>query len=305
MRKENRFGVFSGNAVEAPSFVWHKIPLGVKAAEEAAGEDSIAYWDMKHAGIHMLLAGTTGSGKTCLMINTAYQCALRGFEILVVDILKQGVEFEAFIETPAVATETAFDLESAARLLSETEKTVALRNKKIASNGAETWDELPENERLSPTLLIVEDFPDIAVPWGSGEPGKDSRARKELVRSMMFIAHYGRRAGVHILASGNWRRVSSSKNKQARSIASNMSCRALLGQADLSLTRTVFPNAETSLGKGAMPRGCGFLSADFFDAPEPVSFFYPGDKQNVAENLRLSLQTKRNTSVRPVYAEHP
>lgn len=143
---------------------------------------------------HLLIAGTTGSGKSVLVksIITSILCASTPNEVKIILVDPKLVEFGIFSSSPFLACDVITDVETTSLmiedLIDEMERRYALL-KKSGRYTLKTYNEnISERERLPSVVAIIDEFADLMMM-------KKSNISENIVR----IAQKGRAAGIHFI----------------------------------------------------------------------------------------------------------
>ena len=145
--------------------------------------------DNLDAARHMLIAGTTGSGKSVFLHDLIISfCCNRNCDVFLVDCKK--VEF-SFYNSCALVTSEVFGENSAAIYTNHLIQTMETRFGEMAAAGVndfETWKRLhPEAKRQ---ILVIDELSDLIS-------NKD--AKRIIIPRLLRLAQKGRAAGVHVI----------------------------------------------------------------------------------------------------------
>ena len=165
-----------------------RISLTCSVAVDHTGARTI---DLVQDGPHVVIGGTTGSGKSELLIS--WVLAMAGnygpdvVNFLLVDF-KGGSSFAPLAQLPhCVGVITDLDDLSAARALDSLRAELRLRERVLARCGARSIEELDDGEPLTRLVIVVDEFAAVV----DGFP--------ELHRVFSDIAARGRSLGVHLI----------------------------------------------------------------------------------------------------------
>ena len=147
--------------------------------------------DLVADGPHALLAGTTGSGKSELLISWLVQLALSRapdhLTLVLVDY-KGGAAFGPLADLPHTAgVLTDLDPAGTQRALSSLEAEVRRRERILAAHGAKDLSCLPPRVVVPDLVVAVDEFATLA-----GE-------HAEVLESLVRIAAQGRSLGIHLI----------------------------------------------------------------------------------------------------------
>ena len=182
--------------------------------------------DLVADGPHALLAGTTGSGKSELLISWLMQLALRHppdhLTMVLVDY-KGGAAFGPLAGLPHTAgVLTDLDPAGTQRALSSLETEVHRREKILASHGAKDVASLPPQVVIPHLVVAVDEFATLA--------GDHAEVLEALVR----IAAQGRSLGIHLILA-----TQRPQGAISPSIRANTSLRVCLRVLDAADSRDV------------------------------------------------------------------
>lgn len=187
-----------------PGAPWHELPIGSDPAGQPVALDLLAT-------PHIVLTGQTGSGKTIGLVGLAVQALARGWDLVVVDPTKAGLDFASL--RPWCSGWGTESLEQAAATLKAAYAEVPRRKELLLAHGAVKWSDLPEPVRdehgIRPVLVIVDEASSLvlqeAMPKGlpKGHPTGEqitarNIARAEILDLMGRIAREARFAGIHL-----------------------------------------------------------------------------------------------------------
>jgi hypothetical protein len=171
------------------------IPLDLEALPERSYAVTLGYAKagpvtLDLAGDHraILTGGTSGSGKTNLMQSIVLQLVAKHTpdEVLVAIVDTKQVDFGLGFEAlPHLFAPVAHTLEQAHRLIEAVEGERLRRQALMAQAGVADWRDLPEDERLSLLLLVVDEAADFA--------------RTPAMETLVEIARKGRAMGISIV----------------------------------------------------------------------------------------------------------
>jgi S-DNA-T family DNA segregation ATPase FtsK/SpoIIIE len=147
---------------------------------------------------HLLVAGTTGSGKSVLLnsiILTTLACkSPKDVRMILID--PKQVEFVDYENVPHLLEPIAYNVEEAVELLKKTVYLMEDRFTCLREVGAKKLSEYNEvtNEHLPYVLFVVDEYADLIMMGTSKE-------RKEVERNMARIAQKARAVGIHMIAA--------------------------------------------------------------------------------------------------------
>ena len=199
---------------------------------------------------HMLIAGTTGSGKSVftnsIILNILYHASPEEVKLILIDPKK--VEFPIYNGIPHLLIPVVTEPLKAAGALGWAVNEMMRRYKLFEANGTKNLEdynkfveENPELERqkLAQVVIIVDEFADLMLA-----------AKSEVEESVMRLAQLARAAGMHMLIATQSPRVdvltglikANIPSRTALSVSNNTDSRVILDEV----------GAEKLLGKGDM-----------------------------------------------------
>jgi len=166
-------------------------PSGELRAAFLAGADGPVAIDLVADGPHAVIGGTTGSGKSELLV--AWVVALAGryppshVAVLLVDF-KGGASFAALEPLPhCVGMISDLDQSAALRALSSLTAEIRYRERVLSAAGARSIDELPTGSALPRLVIVVDEFAAMVTEF------------PELHALFADLAARGRSLGIHLV----------------------------------------------------------------------------------------------------------
>ncbi len=286
--------------IETPEWKKGSGPLSFVIGKNISGKPVVAdLADMRH----LLIAGTTGSGKSVmtntLIMSLLYRNAPSDMRMIIVDPKK--VEMRAYNDIPHLLTPIITSTEKALSAMKwaagemdrrydlmadEGVKTISDYNKKMSKNpvAANTGKDAPatENSKMPYIVIVIDEMSDLMM-----------QASKELEPLIVRIAQLGRAAGMHLVLATQKPIVkvitglikSNIPSRIAFRVLTSMDSRVIL---DLS-------GAEKLLGKGDM-----LLSAEGTgNGPERIQGAWTPDEdiEKVTDFLRAQRPPEYNDEV--------
>lgn len=227
---------------------------------------------------HLLVAGTTGSGKTVLLHSMIMSLLLKktAHELQLYLIDPKGTEFRRYpLHLPDFCY-GAYDPNSAANMMNSLVNEMEDRYRILMNNGCRDIDsynkKFPEN-KMSRKILFVDEMADLML----------SDYGKEIEKNIVKLAQKARAAGIHLVLATQYPTVkvitgqikANIAARIALKVATNVNSRVILDQS----------GAEKLLGHGDMLYLAG-------DGSDPVRIQAPLVKEN--EMDRLEQETQKN-----------
>ena len=162
---------------------------GQKFALGAQADGRMVQLDYRAAAPHLLMAGTTGSGKTRMGLRPIVSEALAlGWNVLILD--RSGVDFELFGEYPRCKIVRLDEPEAVTAYMLAVYDQLQKRLRTLNAAGASTWDRMPN---AGPYLLVViDEFASLSETLKLDNP----KLRDEFWTATRRVAAEGRKAGV-------------------------------------------------------------------------------------------------------------
>lgn len=185
-----------------PRVAWGDVPRKDDGAVEGTARRSL--WspigvshsgalgvDLVHDGPHAAVAGTTGSGKSELLMSwvlgLAHRYRPRDVNVLLVDF-KGGATFGPLASLPhSVGVVTDLDGDGTRRAVESLRAEVLFRERVLAAEKVATIDALPDHASLPRLVIVVDEF----AALGASAP--------ELLPVFAAVAARGRSLGMHLL----------------------------------------------------------------------------------------------------------
>lgn len=204
--------------------------------ENGEGIISMSFRDIPH----MLIGGSSGSGKTKLVKLILHQCMYMNYEIYLVDF-KWGVDFSNYFKKGCHFIK---DINSLLECLSQIHKTMIERLILLDEAGYSNIDEFNSDifsdcDDMRRIILVIDEFADIL---GNKSVSKDKKIILEQIEDMLTeISRKGRAAGVHMIVSTQ--RPDAVVLPSA--IKSNFTYR-IAGECDDNLSRIILDNGNAN-----------------------------------------------------------
>jgi len=254
------------------------IPFGVRTDGTVMSMDLSTF-------THLLLTGTSNSGKSGSSMALLFSLLRAGCQVAVIDYsVKQAADFAAFEPwLVAVGTDEAHAQAILEAAQAETNRRVGL----YKAHGGVRLDDIPAEQRpphlvvvideVSEALVIPDKPPTTAAPTPGEEADRLDRVRRYTVRSRIAtllntLAATGRSAGVHLVLMGQALKADSLP-KQATNLKTNSNM-CLLGGATDGQRRSGLINPDAAPDPGDdVPPGRGVWDPRL-GVPEVVQFWY-------------------------------
>jgi S-DNA-T family DNA segregation ATPase FtsK/SpoIIIE len=216
--------------------------LPIVLGEDIGGEKVIA--DLATMP-HLLLAGTTGSGKSVslhsMIISLLYQFTPRECQLVMID--PKMLELSPYDGIPHLAGPVITDCKVAITALEEVVEEMENRYRQMAAHGVrnlEVYNALCPLDRILPRIVVViDEFADLMMVAG-----------KEVENLVQRIAQKARAAGIHLIMATQRPSV----NVVTGVLKANLPTRISFTTSSFIDSRTILDEggAETLLGKGDM-----------------------------------------------------
>ena len=248
---EGRDPVFLKELLNSPDLKNHKSKLAFPAGKDIAGRVVVA--DIAKMP-HMLIAGTTGSGKSVftnsILMSILYRSTPEEVRLIVID--PKVVEFQVYNKIPHLLYDVVTDPKKAAGILNWAVAEMTARYKKFANIGAkdigsynakvDSGDFPAEGEtpeKLPQILIIIDELADLMMV-----------AAKEVEEAICRLAQLARAAGIHMVIATQRPSV----DVITGLIKANIPSRVALTVASGTDSRTILDmyGAEKLLGNGDM-----------------------------------------------------
>jgi S-DNA-T family DNA segregation ATPase FtsK/SpoIIIE len=234
-----------GTVMASEEFGALDAPLAVALGEDVAGAPVVA--DMSGMP-HLLIAGTTGSGKSvCIKaLTTCLAMSNRPDELRMIMIDPKMVEMVRFNGLPHLLGRTEVELERIGRVLRWVTHEMDRRYKKFAEIGARNLDDYNGKvgrrdplERQPRIVVVIDELADLMM-----------MAPEETERTICRIAQMARATGIHLVVATQRPSV----DVVTGLIKANFPARISFATASQVDSRVILdmPGAETLLGKGDM-----------------------------------------------------
>ncbi|MBN1179090.1 MAG: DNA translocase FtsK 4TM domain-containing protein [Anaerolineae bacterium] len=233
------------SVMESEEFERAKAPLALALGQDIAGEPVVADLSLMP---HLLIAGTTGSGKSvCIKaIATCLAMTNRPDELQMVMIDPKMVEMVRFKGLPHLLGAPEYELERVTRVLRWVAHEMDQRYKQFATIGARNIDdynqrtEAHKNDAPLPRIVVfIDELADLMM-----------LAPDQTERTICRIAQMARATGIHLIVATQRPSV----DVVTGLIKANFPARISFATASQTDSRVILdmPGAESLLGKGDM-----------------------------------------------------
>ncbi len=249
--KENRDLVNLKDLIASSELKNHKSKLAFPAGKDVEG--NIVIGDLAKMP-HMLVAGTTGSGKSVftnsILMSVLYRTTPEEVRVIVID--PKVVEFQVYNKIPHLLYNVVTDPKKAASVLNWAVMEMTSRYKTFASLGAKDIESYNKKvdagmtnedgeplEKMPKILIIIDELADLMMV-----------AAKEVEESVCRLAQLARAAGMHMIIATQRPSV----DVITGLIKANIPSRVALSVASGTDSRTIIDmnGAEKLLGNGDM-----------------------------------------------------
>jgi len=261
-----------------------EIPYGID-------EDGHTMSWMPRRNPHLLITGTSGSGKTVTMQGILTELAKRGAQIDVNDA--KLIEFIGFKDWPNVRL-VSTNLEDQVRLIHHAWELQEQRYELIV-NGEASEDD------FEPYFLFLDEFADFreaVTDWYADIKQKGDPTKPPVLKKVRSVARKGRTARVHFVV-GLQRPDAEFLTGEVRD---NFSARISMGRLSPQGALMMWENASTGVSLPRKSQGRGITLNEDSQPVEFQSFWTPDPRKVKAddtENLRIL------EGLRPAEARHP
>lgn len=214
---------------------------------------------------HILIGGSTGSGKSVLLKNLLMQCVFKGCEIYIADF-KGGLDYPSiWWEKTQVVTEPVDFLQKLQKIEQEMRHRIAVLRKADKRNIKDF--NLTHSEYRYPRIIIACDEAAQLLDK-TGRSKEEKEVIEQVTKYLALFARQGRAVGVHLMLATQ----RPDANVIPGSIKSELDCR-ICGRADLVLSQIVIDSgaAHDQIPKDAQGR---FLLGDGGDGTLFQGFWF-------------------------------
>ncbi|MGN1132658.1 MAG: FtsK/SpoIIIE domain-containing protein [Ruminococcus sp.] len=219
--------------------MWNKGKISDKDSELVLGESITSTVTVDLSKVpHILIGGSTGSGKSVLLKLLLMQCVVKGSEVYIADF-KGGVDFPPVWHEKC---EIITDQEKLLNILDEVVEELQSRKILLCQSACHNIDDYNNNSIKNPLHRIVIGCDEIAEVLD--KTGLD-KAQKELVGKiemrLSIIARQGRAFGIHLVIATQ----RPDANILCGQIRNNIDMR-ICGRADDVLSKIILDNTDAS-----------------------------------------------------------
>ena len=226
--------VFSRTIAFDEKYVDHKHPTRFSLGLDAGGQR--VEYDLNSLPMG-LIAGSTGSGKTCLAKVILLSAALRGYVVYVLDF--KGLDFCCLCERFGITLQT--DMQEVLHTLEQVESMIRERREAFQLFGAKDLRDYVEKsgDLNMKRILIYVDECAMLTDYGISKEAK--KLSTDVIDKLSGIARGGRAFGVHLLIATQ----RPDANAVPGSIKSNLDLR-ICGKADATLSTIVLGDGRAN-----------------------------------------------------------
>lgn len=187
-------------------FEWHTFPIGVGLGDK--GQEIISYSVSKNkSGVyhpHVLIAGTTGSGKSVIQRNILFHCIQHNDMWRFVGIDLKKVELGKYEKYSETVKSIATTLEDGVGILRYAHQVMSRRYDRMREAGVNLFLDLVDEETGKPDpalLVMIDEAYEFLAPSGNKTAqGKyEDELHQEAGYLLSSIARLGRAAGIHLV----------------------------------------------------------------------------------------------------------
>lgn len=206
-----------------------------------------------HKTPHILIGGSTGSGKTILIKLIMHECKRKGFDVVLADF-KGGVDFQKWTCLNGIYT----NLDDISKVLKNLVVIMEQRKDLLLSSGCSNIDEFNEifsdHEKIPHIVFVCDELAEMLDKTGADKETKDKI--NEITTLLSTIARLGRAFAIHLVL-GTQR---PDANIIPGQIKNNMDVR-ICGRSDQVLSQIILDTSDAAdkIPKDAQGR---FLMAD-------------------------------------------
>lgn len=252
---------FFGNATTHE--VWNEFPLGVGA------NDKEIIWDPTRSP-HMLIAGSTGSGKSVIQRNIIFHCIQNSDKWGFLGIDVKRVELSPYVKYDKAVLGIATNLEDAYEAVKFAHEEMMSRYAEMEELGVNNFRDL-ENAPKAVLLMIDEGYMLLALT-GSQLPEEKVKdeLRKKMKATLLDISRLGRAAGIHLVFATQ----RPSADVLSGEFRQNLSTRIAAGRMDSIPSAMTLDNDKAT--KISVIKGRGYFQ-EYGEGEEFQGYFAPQD----------------------------
>lgn len=287
---------------ERVAYQWDAETEKRTAVPFATGVEGAALVFDVHAEPHLMIAGTSGGGKSAASQNILFGALVRGMDVVVVDVQKGAADFKFAADPQRFGTDhlagLATDYISAEAMMKAVYAEVKRRVAINSEHGVGHVKELPPSLQPRPMIVFLDEFLGLisagTKPSTRAEDDPDlERQRLEATRLYQAkkqigylagrIAAEARSADVHLILATQ-RLTANSLPTELGDLKTNLA-RILLGKATQGERMSALRDPESAPPLGEyVPRGRGIWESTL--APAVMAQFWFAEAEDYAEHLR-------------------
>ena len=200
------------------------------------------YFDKKHIVNlknypHLLISGTTGSGKSYLANQIVIQAIIKGYDVVILDLKRSYGLYRNF-------TDYVYEIDDILEKLQSVESEMALRMEKLQPELDKNPNILAVDIGYKPMLVVVEEYISL-------QSSLDKKNKEELERVIKNISVLARQSNIHLMIV-----LQSAGTENIQSTTRSNMTKVLLGNAQSNILNATFgsgadiPNINTKMNKG-------------------------------------------------------
>ena len=200
------------------------------------------YFDKKHIVNlknypHLLISGTTGSGKSYLANQIVIQAIIKGYDVVILDLKRSYGLYRNF-------TDYVYEIDDILEKLQSVESEMALRMEKLQPELDKNPNILAVDIGYKPMLVVVEEYISL-------QSSLDKKNKEELERVIKNISVLARQSNIHLMIV-----LQSAGTENIQSTTRSNMTKVLLGNAQSNILTATFgsgvdiPNINTKMNKG-------------------------------------------------------
>lgn len=243
-----------------------RIPFGV----DEHGDPAV--WNLREAP-HLLVVGSTGSGKTALLSGLIAEASHRGFDVHIID--GKGTALAGFRGWPSVKGHGLGEPEDMSDAMLTVEEIMRDRYRQVRDHGAEPGD-------FDPVLCVLDEaaeFSTNVAAWWKAEKTRGAARDAPALQSWKAIARLGRECRVHLVLGIQQAAADFLGGTEGRD---NFGLRVACGPVTEQGARMAFGRSDVGRDVPANPKGRATVATMGGDPVEVQVFWTPAPRPNGA-----------------------